>query len=82
MALFVLPLHRRVYSTKFAHMGTRKNCFREACFQRQLGMERAESRFLASSPLGVLVHIYFISVAFQRKKSLAMLRLQLLNCGS
>ena len=33
-----------------------------------LGMERVAGRFLASSPFGALVHIYFISVVLWRKE--------------
>lgn len=48
--------------------GRRKGCLREECFQLHLGIQRVVGRFLASSPFGALVHIYFNSVVLWRKE--------------
>lgn len=48
--------------------GRKKDCLREVYFQIHLGMERVAGRFLASSPFGALVHIYFISAVLWRKE--------------
>lgn len=48
--------------------GGRKDYLREVCSQTCLGTDRVAGRFLASSPFGALVQIYFISVVLWRKE--------------